>query len=138
MKHLLESKSLFFITILYTIALFVASLIKISDPSLPVHFNNADKLFHLCAYLILTVLWQWYYFAKTKSTRLKPYLSICVSTIIFGIIIEILQEKLTTYRSFEYLDIVADTVGALLSILILFLFKSKVMEAYLGKNKKNI
>ena len=51
---------------------------------------------------------------------------IILGCIIFGIIIEILQGVITSYRTASYLDIVANTIGVLLAVVIFHVFEKKI------------
>lgn len=107
--------------LIYTIALLVVSLVRIKEDVAPVHFNNADKVFHFCAYFGLTMLWHFYYLKKKGRLYFKTSLWICTLAAVFGIIIEILQLEMTSYRGFELLDIVADIFGVVLAFIVVSL-----------------
>ena len=51
---------------------------------------------------------------------------IILGCFIFGIIIEILQGVITSYRTASYLDIVANTIGVLLAVVIFHVFEKKI------------
>lgn len=82
------------------------SLAKIQGPKLEI--NNADKLYHSVAYFFLTVAWL---FAFAKSTSQIYWITL--GCILFGIVIEGLQVVVTNYRSGDFLDILANTVGSI-------------------------
>jgi VanZ family protein len=86
-------------------------------PDVGVSFG--DKIFHLLAYLLLTFLWvnTFFLLVKTKKDIVLPYIALfCV---VFGIVIEVLQATITAYRSADVFDVVANTAGVLLAVLIL-------------------
>ncbi len=118
-------KSLFLVVaLIYTAGLATVSLLKLNSDALSaVEFKNADKVFHFLAYFGLTLLWEAYYFKQKQSIQGFPSLKIALAAIIFGIIIEILQKGATRYRSFEYLDIVANSTGVILAVLSLYILK---------------
>lgn len=124
MKRLLASKLFFVIALLYSCSLLFVSLIRIKDQSLPIHFNGADKVFHLFAYFGLVLLWKFYFLSRDKHSGRWQNLLICLLAIVFGIIVEVVQYSLTTYRSFEYFDILANLSGVILAFVILVLFVS--------------
>ena len=81
---------------------------------IPLHFKqapqieNLDKIEHAFAYSVLTFSWlftQKYHFKK------RAKIAIILGCFFFGIVIEILQATLTTYRSASLLDIVANSLG---------------------------
>ena len=72
---------------------------------------GSDKLHHALAYFACMFAWgQWF-------TRPVPRLKLAVVFIVMGALIECLQ-GLTSYRSFEWLDMAADTVGVTLAWLV--------------------
>lgn len=75
--------------------------------------SGIDKWGHGFAYFTLTISWLFTFY---KKPRKKYY--VIIACIIYGIIIEILQSKLTSYRTGDYLDILANTTGVLMALLI--------------------
>ena len=76
-------------------------------PSVP----GSDKWHHALAYFACMFAWgQWF-------TRPIPRLRLAIIFIVMGALIECLQ-GLTSYRSFEWLDMAADTVGVALAWLV--------------------
>lgn len=73
----------------------------------PVHAKYADKLEHMLAYGF-AMLW----FCQDYRRRPQRQL-LALSLIMLGICMEILQ-GMTGYRSFEYGDMLANTIGVLL------------------------
>jgi len=74
-----------------------------------------DKLVHLVFYFVF--MW---FCMLGGGMSLKKALILAIS---YGLIIEILQHTLTTQRQFDLLDVVANSVGALL-FYVLKVFKS--------------
>ena len=112
------------ITLIYSIALATVSLIRINDlPDIGISFG--DKLFHFFAYALLAFLW---FSAFVNSFKLKKkqaiYFAIILS-VLFGIIIEVLQDTITVSRALDIYDVVANTLGALLTSLALW-FKNRL------------
>lgn len=108
------------IVVVYIIVLSIASLSHIGGvPELGSSFD--DKIYHCIAYTILTlVLYNYFTTTKLKSKVLWAVLL----AIIYGIIIEALQATLTDFRTPDYLDVVANSVGAFFAILLLRIKKS--------------
>ncbi|MDP5106531.1 MAG: VanZ family protein [Polaribacter sp.] len=89
-------------------------------PSYTTKITNIDKVYHTIAYFTLGVTWLFSYYKKPE----KKYL-IVICCIIFGIIIEVIQSKLTSYRSGDYLDVIANSFAIFLALLIFNLFSKK-------------
>ncbi len=109
-KILLKRVSLF-ISISVTFGIFYLSLIKI--PESKIDFRDSDKILHLLAYFTLTTSWLFLFY---KKQSLKYFVTI--ACIIYGIIIEILQEALTANRSGDYKDALANTLGVILGLIV--------------------
>ena len=106
------------IAILITVSIAILSLIKI-DIQQP-QINNLDKYEHAFAYFVLSFVWL-LAFKKSKINKL----TIVICCFFFGIIIEALQVTMTSYRFWEYLDIVANTTGILIAYITYSLFFEK-------------
>ena len=112
------------IAVLYLIVITILSFISLeSTPNLGIDF--ADKLVHFAIYFLFALLWFNYFNAKRI---LKPIAKSILFAVVYGIIIEVLQESLTDSRQFDYYDIVANVLGALLIIPFLQLLKSYVKK----------
>lgn len=91
-----------------------------------------DKIFHLLAYIVLTILWGIYLVKQYPKTNLNKLLTIVVAfLVVYGIIIEVLQSKLTVSRMFELGDLAANLLGIVLGIL---MFKN-IIKHKLKNNK---
>ena len=115
MQKLIKSlfrDNFFIIAIGITIAIAYLSLMKMPKVEV-ISFNNIDKLYHLFAYFTLSCCWL---FSFYKKPALK-YI-IIIFCIIYGIIIEVLQDTLTLYRTGDFKDILANTVGIFLGLLV--------------------
>lgn len=107
--------------------------------SLPqLEVSNVDKIFHAIAYCGLVIVWFLHYFIMSKSQfKWPPLLIICLCAVIFGIIIEILQGKATTYRTEDVFDMLANFSGTLLAVFIIFIMKN-VLENWKRKIKGSL
>lgn len=109
----------------YTILLTVLSLLPHVVPDgVPA---NSDKVFHAIAHIIFTILWYATLQSYFKFTSKKAIKIAVISAITFGIIIEVLQHTLTQYREADIKDVLANTLGAFIAVLIIKLvLKMKV------------
>ena len=71
---------------------------------------------------MLALSWLIAYYKKPN----KKYW-IVILCIVFGIIIELLQSKITLYRSGDYLDVIANSAGALSALLIFNIIITRVL-----------
>ena len=111
-------KSIVKIALAITFSIVCLSLLKI--PKSKITVTHIDKVYHSIAYFTLTVSWLIAYHKKPQ----KKYI-IVICCIIFGIVIELLQSMLTNYRTGEYLDVIANSSGVLVALLIFNLISKK-------------
>ena len=111
-------KNLFFlVSILYTLTLTVVCLIKIDNvPDIGVSFG--DKIFHSLTYALLSFLWYKTLLFRFKLNKKSALIYAAVFSIIFGIIIEILQGALTTSRACDVYDVIANSAGVFFTVLV--------------------
>ena len=122
-KSLLKD-NLFIVAIIITVLIAYLSLRRM--PEIETGIKNVDKIYHLIAYFTLSVTWLLSFYRKPI---LKYVIIICC--ILFGIIIEVLQQTLTTYRTGDYKDAIANTVGILLGFIIFnLILKKNTVNSY--------
>lgn len=119
-KTLLKDNSVY-ISIAITVLITILSLVKMEQKSV-VDISNLDKIQHTFAYMVLAISWLVSRDVKFSAT---PYFVVLLSCLAFGIIIEVLQGRLTTYRSASLLDVVANSLGIALGFIVFKTFKGK-------------
>jgi len=99
----------------YTLTLGILSLV--SNDKIPYFGTNyEDKVYHLVAYALLTFLW--YKVFAAFNIKNSIFIAFIIS-IIYGIIIEVLQGQLTDARDSSIFDIFANVIGVAIVTLIL-------------------
>ena len=78
---------------------------------------NKDKYVHFAFYFFFVIFWS-LYFKKDKKR-----IQILLAAIGFGILMEICQGLFTKTRSPDILDVVANTFGAIMGLVIVFSFR---------------
>lgn len=82
-----------------------------------VQFHFADKIVHFLMYFILSVVWaKAFDFSHIKWKKIK--LNSFVLVFFYGIFIEIAQEFCTNSRFFDIFDILANSMGILLAVML--------------------
>lgn len=103
------------LVLIYALALTIISFINLEAvPSAGI--SHEDKVFHVLAYLVFAIL----VFNYLNKLRIKTAVItsiIVVST--YGIIIEVLQFALTSHRSFDLYDALANFTGAILASILI-------------------
>ncbi|MDT0643364.1 VanZ family protein [Zunongwangia sp. F363] len=113
----------------YTIALTYFSLIHLGKISVG-SFNPTDKMLHATAYFLLVSMWKLYFIISSRDrVNYKANLFwISGLSILFGMLIEVLQGTLTSYRDPDWFDILANSTGVLLAVLIFFLLQGPLQR----------
>ena len=117
MRSWLKGK-MFLIAITVTLSLVTLSLIKV--PEYTVSVTHLDKWQHCFEYFVLCLSWL-IAFYKKKKKRL-----VVVCCILLGVIIEISQNTLTSYRTGDFYDVIANSLGVLLGLLVFNKFSEKI------------
>ena len=109
------------ILVIYTLALTIGSLAQVGKISV-VGSSFDDKILHLTAYFIFTAL----VFVYCEKLQLKHKILIsALSVILYGIIIEVLQQVMTSYRTLDVYDVLANTLGVVFATIII-MFRKKL------------
>ncbi|GGD46321.1 VanZ family protein [Muriicola marianensis] len=100
----------------------VLSLVSFDDDtSLDLEIPYFDKIVHFTFYFIAAVLGGLFLLSSKQKVKANKqlFLKFLFGLIGYGIIIEVFQGSFTTYRSAELLDILANSVGAIIGILLI-------------------
>ncbi|QDO95635.1 VanZ family protein [Formosa sediminum] len=81
--------------------------------------KNSDKVFHFLAYCLLTLVWFSVFNYGYKWSQAKANVYTAVFSISFGVLIEYLQGHFTETRQFDVLDIIANSTGVIIMLLII-------------------
>ena len=106
------------IAVAITLILVILSLIKIPAHNFGV--THQDKWQHCFAYFVLSISWLIVFYKKKKK------LLVVVCCILLGVIIEILQNTLTSYRTGDYHDVIANSLGVLLGLFVVNKIGTKI------------
>lgn len=111
------------VTIAVSLTAIVAylSLSKISSITPVIKIDNVDKYQHSLAYFGLTL--SWLFAAQKIKTKPSFKFWMVLFVFLFGVLMEILQQELTTYRTADFFDVLANTSG----IIIAYVFFQKVV-----------
>lgn len=115
------AKVLLVLWIVFITVISLATFSKISQ----IKIQNGDKYVHFTLYFVLTFL---LYHSRLLSLNLskKIKLMICLGiSCAYGIIIEVVQGFFTVNRQFEWIDILANSMGSLLAVLFLYKISDK-------------
>lgn len=114
-KRLLGGNSIGIIAVLYHVVITVLMLLPSANISY-INVSHFDKLIHTGIYVFLFVFWA---FTRLRNRKLNPnYAWVAIGLFIYGIVIEVLQEKWIVTRTFDFWDIVANTVGIVIGFIL--------------------
>ncbi len=110
---------LFLIALFWTGIIIVLCLIQSND--LPViQIENLDKWIHSFFHFIFTLVWFLFFRKQFQSLSvLKLMIIAFLLSFFFGIMIEFLQQSFTTSRQGDIFDVIANSVGSLLAIILI-------------------
>ncbi|RZJ31045.1 MAG: hypothetical protein EOO48_03265 [Flavobacterium sp.] len=109
------------IAVIWTLIIAVLCMVRFTD--LPdVGVKGTDKYVHATFHFFFTIFWC-QHLINTKSRPLRPtLLRVLLLSIVYGGLIEIAQETLTTTRHADWADVAANFTGAILAVLVLTIF----------------
>lgn len=123
-NSLVPKKALFGLAIGWTVLIAVLCLVKFNDlPSFGV--SGADKYVHFTLHFVFTILWGLYSFKKQNEIALNKIAIIFFMSFCYGILIEFLQETFTVTRHADIFDVMANTTGAMVALLLFVLIKKR-------------
>lgn len=100
------------VTLLIAVCIVLLSLLPIPDIKMPVQVPLADKWTHMVMYGVLTLaIWVDYKRSHRQYNAWLLFIFAFLAPIAMGGILELMQAYLTTCRSGEWLDLVANTIG---------------------------
>lgn len=97
------------------VGFFIAYLSLTPKLSLPKEgvLGQSDKVAHFLVYFLLSFSASWGFLRKNKKISKSLWLYIILVCIVYGILLEILQELIPDTRQFDFLDILANVLGVL-------------------------
>ncbi|MAQ76470.1 MAG: hypothetical protein CL613_09080 [Aquimarina sp.] len=129
-KTLLGHKTLLVGVVTYTILITLASLYRFIVSPFVLDFENSDKVLHFISYFIFEVIWFFFlYFSARISMNWKRSLwTSGVVCFVYGILMELAQGFLTTYRSMDWKDAIANTTGIVFAVIVLIISSSVLFK----------
>ena len=114
-KKLLERNALI-LAILATVMIGVLSLSAVPKLNIGLGIKSGDKYLHFIAYFGLSTLW---YFALRDRIQKKLFnFFVPLALIFYGIILEGLQSGITTYRTGDVYDALANAIGVIAGLVL--------------------
>jgi VanZ family protein len=129
-KTLLALKSIWLtLAISWTSIILFLCLIESSElPSLNVKIEGIDKGIHFIFHFLFTFLWSVYIYSINKNINRNKIVKVILGSIVFGVLIEIIQEFFTTTRQADSKDILANTLGALVAGILFYYYTNRIKK----------
>ncbi len=136
-KKLLGHKYFFVPVVLSTGVITWASLARFTSP-IGFDVKGSDKIAHCIAYFIFTMVWFLFFFfrKKEKQNFVRGITKAMIICFLYGFLMESMQFLLTSYRSFEWYDVMANTSGIIFAVLFLKVLENKLVS-FQGNEKKS-
>lgn len=126
---LVLKKGLLSLAIGWTVMIAILCLVSFSDlPTIKV--KSADKYVHITFHLVFVLLWGFYVSKKYQGIRIPKIIRLVFASIGYGILIEILQELLTTTRHADLMDVLANFTGALIGLTVFIFIKRRKLSQH--------
>ena len=105
------------LTILLVYIGFITFLSLVSiETKTKINVDYGDKIIHVMIHFINVIL---LFIVFVKYKFVSPILLAIIVSIIYGIVIEVLQEQLTTKREFDVFDLYANCLGTIVAAVFL-------------------
>ena len=126
----MAARILLFFALIYTGTITYFSFIVMDFKVSLGGFDPTDKMLHAGAYLFLAVLWKLYF--VFQASDFKRYTSnlmwVAIASFLFGMLIEVLQGTLTSYRTPDWWDILANSTGVVLAVFFFIIMAPQVKK----------
>ena len=120
---LVANKIILGIALFWTIL--IAFLCLVQFNSLPsVGISGIDKYVHCTFHFVFTILWSIYFSSFLREIILKTVIKIFLVSVSYGVLIELLQGEFTKTRKADFMDVLANSIGALIAVITLLIYKN--------------
>ncbi|WP_395042991.1 VanZ family protein [Flavobacterium sp.] len=120
---MLNKKTFFFIAITWTAIITYLSLASLGTIGNTIKIPYKDKMVHFVFYFLFVIFWN--LSQNNKLIHKKTTIIILLIAIFYGIIMEFFQYNFTISRHADVYDVLANSFGAIMGLIILMVFKNK-------------
>ncbi|TRX22690.1 VanZ family protein [Flavobacterium franklandianum] len=115
-------KTIFLYLAIFWSGLIIYLCLKNANEIKQIEIPNFDKIIHFVFHFVFTMLWFLYLKKKFKISNNINLLAVTlIISLVFGIAIELMQQYLTTTRTADVLDVLANLLGAFLAAFLIIL-----------------
>lgn len=106
-------------------SLVTAILCLVQFSNIPqVGIPSADKYVHSIFHFLFTIFWFLHFNATSNRSVVLNLTLVFTFSVLFGIAIEVAQAYFTTSRNAEFADVLANTFGAFIGVISIFLVQT--------------
>ena len=121
---MLKSNLFLAFAVLWTIVILFLSLATIGTIGESISVPFKDKYVHFTFYFVFTLLWNTFFYYRNSNSNFK--FKVVLIAITLGVLLEIAQGIFTTTRTPDILDVLANSIGAIIgTVLISKIYKNK-------------
>lgn len=93
-------------------------------------FPHADKLIHAIMMMGVVLSLSFDYIRKEQHLKMSPFTLCCffIATVLFGVIIEFLQDYMNIGRSKDFYDFIANVIGSIAGAVIANFWLRKIID----------
>ncbi|MBQ5778925.1 MAG: VanZ family protein [Paludibacteraceae bacterium] len=117
-------------TIAVVVVIFYMSIVRVPSDVQQFFFSHFDKFVHFVCYLVLSFVFM-YNFGRVTSKTI--FISLFFS-IIYGGIIELIQQYFLLLRTGDLYDFLSDIIGAIIGVIIFLLIEKVFIKKHTNKN----
>lgn len=123
----MHKKTSLLLALIWTGIITVLSLVNVGGLGSGIKIPYKDKIVHFVFYFLFYVMWCSFFKKKSAFSLIKfPVLFFAIG---YGMLMELLQAIMGNHRSSDWLDVIANSLGAISAMLLISYFLS---------NKKHI
>ncbi len=128
-KSLSVRRYLLVLAVLYTCVITWLSLAKVFIP-IDIKVEGSDKIGHFLAYFVFAIVWflPFFFSRKQPMSFSKSLWLSAVFGFLFGLLMEFFQAVLTSYRNSDWNDVLANTSGIILAVIVMVVLKNKLVS----------
>ena len=102
----------------------IAFLCLVQLNNLPsVGISGIDKYVHFTFHFVFTLLWSIYFCLTQKKIELQFLIKVLLLSLVYGIVIELIQGTYTATRKADGFDVLANFFGAAVSVMVMISYK---------------
>ena len=118
----MHKKAYLFLATTWTTLITILSLVNVGSLGNTIKIPYKDKMVHFVFYFLFYVLWFSFFKLNTTSSKLK--FKVLFAAIGYGILMELLQAIMANHRSSDFVDVIANSVGAFCGLIAVTCFLS--------------